>query len=228
MALIPQLSTGVPTRKADTALIGTVNITDTAAKNLFILRKGEFIADVTMFSNAVSNAVTTATVSLGYKVLNNAGTALGPVLGVYMIGRGAGYTSVPVITFTGGGGTGAAATATINAAGQVTGIHVTATGSGYTSAPTVVFTGGGFSTVATATAVVALTNSLLNAQDVKTSAGKLSITTLLVGVFVPMPCDVMVTGIYADTGGAATAGGPFTVQAQTILPGPNEYLGFVT
>ena len=43
----------------------------------------------------------------------------------------------PSVTFTGGGGTGATATATVSSAGLVTGINITAGGSGYTSAPTV-------------------------------------------------------------------------------------------
>ena len=48
-----------------------------------------------------------------------------------------GYTTAPTVTFSGGGGTGASATATIDASGQVTGITITNGGSGYTSAPTV-------------------------------------------------------------------------------------------
>lgn len=228
MAQIPQLATGVPTRKADTLLLGNVNNSDITAKNLFMLRKGEVVIDLGIFSNAVSNAGTTATVSLGYKILNNAGTAAGPLIGIYMTGRGAGYTSPPVITFTGGAGSGAAGTAVINANGQVIGINVTNPGSGYTSAPTVVFTGGGSTTAATATAVAALTTSLLNGQDVKTSAGKLAITTALTGIYMPMLFDVMVTGIYAETGTASTAGGPYIVQVSSVLPGPKEWSGFIT
>jgi phage-related protein len=62
---------------------------------------------------------------------------------------GAGYTSIPLITFTGGGGSGAIGTAVVSAAGALTGITVTAEagGSGYTSVPTVVIT----SILATAT-----------------------------------------------------------------------------
>jgi autotransporter-associated beta strand protein len=66
---------------------------------------------------------------------------------------GAGYTTAPAITFTGGAGTGATATATISG-GAVTSITVTHGGSGFTGAPTVVFTGGGFTTVATANASI--------------------------------------------------------------------------
>ncbi len=66
---------------------------------------------------------------------------------------GTGYTSAPTVTFTGGGGTGAAATATV-AGGLVTAITITNRGTGYTSAPTIGFTGGAGSG-ATATATIA-------------------------------------------------------------------------
>lgn len=56
--------------------------------------------------------------------------------------RGKIYTSAPAVSFTGGGGTGATATASI-AAGLVDSVTVTAPGTGYTSPPDVVFTGGG-------------------------------------------------------------------------------------
>ncbi len=62
------------------------------------------------------------------------------------------YTTAPTVSITGGGGTGATATATI-AGGAVTGFNITNPGSGYTSAPTVTLTGGG-GTGATASAVI--------------------------------------------------------------------------
>ncbi|MBI5689643.1 MAG: PD40 domain-containing protein [Verrucomicrobia bacterium] len=64
----------------------------------------------------------------------------GAVTAVNVTANGSQYsqTSPPTVVFFGGGGTGATATATVNAAGQVTAISVTAGGSGYTSAPTVV------------------------------------------------------------------------------------------
>lgn len=55
---------------------------------------------------------------------------------------GTGWTSAPTVVFTGGGGTGAAATAYVSG-GLITGVVVTNGGSGYTSAPDVSFTGGG-------------------------------------------------------------------------------------
>ena len=66
---------------------------------------------------------------------------------------GAGYTSAPTVSFFGGGGTGAAATAILNADGTIS-YTVTSQGSGYTSQPTVFLTGGGFTTQASAVATL--------------------------------------------------------------------------
>jgi hypothetical protein len=71
---------------------------------------------------------------------------------------GTGYTSAPTVTITAGGGTGAAATATL-LNGAVTSITVTNGGSGYTSAPTVTITGGG-GTNASASATIKHTAAL--------------------------------------------------------------------
>ena len=54
---------------------------------------------------------------------------------------GSAYSSAPTVSFTGGGGTGLAATAYVSAS-TVVAVEVTDPGSGYTSAPTVVFSGG--------------------------------------------------------------------------------------
>ena len=56
--------------------------------------------------------------------------------------QGSGYTSAPTVTFSGGGGSGAAATAHI-AGGKVVRYTVTNRGSNYTSVPTVTVSGGG-------------------------------------------------------------------------------------
>jgi hypothetical protein len=58
------------------------------------------------------------------------------VSAVNVVSGGSGYTSVPAVTFSGGGGTGAAATAVVTG-GVVTAINVTNGGSGYTTDPTV-------------------------------------------------------------------------------------------
>ncbi|MEM0967169.1 MAG: hypothetical protein AAGJ81_13575 [Verrucomicrobiota bacterium] len=54
--------------------------------------------------------------------------------------RGSGYTSVPTVTISGGGGFGAAASAFISSRGLVTAITITDSGTGYTSSPTATIT----------------------------------------------------------------------------------------
>ena len=80
--------------------------------------------------------------------------APGSVTSVNVTNGGEDYTTAPTVALTGGGGTGATATATITG-GVVTSVTVTNPGTGYTSAPAVAFTGDG--TSAAATAVVAAT-----------------------------------------------------------------------
>jgi hypothetical protein len=60
----------------------------------------------------------------------------GTVLNILLLNPGAGYSAAPTVTISGGGGTGAVATATV-LNGRVTGFTVTNAGSGYTSVPTV-------------------------------------------------------------------------------------------
>jgi hypothetical protein len=54
-------------------------------------------------------------------------------------GSGSGYLVAPQVVLTGGGGTGAMASATLNSVGQVSAVKLDAAGSNYTSAPTVTF-----------------------------------------------------------------------------------------
>jgi len=64
------------------------------------------------------------------------------VVSIGIVNPGSGYTSAPSVTITGGGGTGANATANVDT-GSVNQIFLTNAGSGYTSPPTVTFSGGG-------------------------------------------------------------------------------------
>ncbi|MEI6046216.1 MAG: twin-arginine translocation signal domain-containing protein, partial [Chloroflexota bacterium] len=77
---------------------------------------------------------------------------------VQLTGSGSGYLYAPGVTLTGGGGRGATAVATTNAAGQVDSISIMTVGSGYTSAPTVTIDPpaltGGSGTTAAATATI--------------------------------------------------------------------------
>lgn len=88
---------------------------------------------------------------------NSSNTYSGKISDVQMTNMGSGYTSAPTVTFTGGGGTGAAGTAELSNAGTIIGVNFTNTGAGYTSAPTVSFTGGG-GTGATGVATVGINN----------------------------------------------------------------------
>lgn len=104
------------------------------------------ITHITGFDNVVENTFT-----LGDGVTR-----------VDVTAGGSGYTSEPTVSFSGGGGSGATAVATVSG-GAVTAVTVTAAGSGYTSAPTVSFSGGG-GTGATADAKVGTDHVVI--QDV--------------------------------------------------------------
>ncbi len=74
------------------------------------------------------------------------------VKSVTLTAGGSGYTDLPTVTITGGGGTGASAYAVIGN-GTVLNVFLLAVGVGYTSAPMINITGGG-GTGASATAVI--------------------------------------------------------------------------
>jgi fibronectin-binding autotransporter adhesin len=80
---------------------------------------------------------------------------------------GTGYTTAPTVTFSGGGGSGATATATVSG-GVVTAITITNPGGGYTSAPTIAF--GGPGTGATANGGTPITIGTFN-ETVKSISG---------------------------------------------------------
>ena len=128
----------------------------------------------------------------------------GAVTGVTVTAAGGGYTSVPAVGFSGGGGSGAAATASLVPTSVAT-VTVGVGGTGYTTAPAVSFTGGGGSG-ATATATVA--GGIVTAITV--TAGGSGYTSV--------PTVVLTGG--AGTGATATAVmtatgvGPITVTSQ--------------
>lgn len=87
-------------------------------------------------------------------------TNLEMVKSIAVSNGGANYTVAPTVTISGGGGTGAKATAAVNS-GRVVAIYMTDMGSGYTSLPTITFTGGyaaNAPVASGATAVATLTN----------------------------------------------------------------------
>ncbi|SDE41718.1 parallel beta-helix repeat (two copies) [Mucilaginibacter pineti] len=82
------------------------------------------------------------------------------VLDIQITNGGSGYSpaSPPVITISGGGGSGATAIADVSNSGKVVSVHITNPGSGYTSLPAITITGGG-GTGASGTAVVGCNNT---------------------------------------------------------------------
>ena len=86
---------------------------------------------------------------------------------------GSGYTFEPVVTLTGGGGTGAKAKAYLGS-GKITSIKVTYPGSGYTSAPTVVISGSQTNTGVVAKATAALGNGVVRSPSVKIKFNRIS------------------------------------------------------
>ncbi|MBO0369290.1 phage tail protein [Pseudomonas putida] len=87
----------------------------------------------------------------GKGIVPTVGTS-GELAAISLGAGGTGYTTAPTVAITGGGGTGATATAIVSG-GAVTGFSITNAGSGYTSAPTIALTGGG-GTGAAASAVL--------------------------------------------------------------------------
>ena len=91
--------------------------------------------------------------------------------------RGVAYTSPPTLAFSGGGGSGAAATAVIG----VSTVAVSAGGSGYSSAPAVTVTGGGGSgAVLTATVSEVGTKAITAFNIISRGTGYTSVPTVVV------------------------------------------------
>ena len=80
------------------------------------------------------------------------------ITAIKVVNGGSGYTSAPIVEITGGGGTGATATATVSG-GKVSAITIVNGGSRYTTTPTITLTGGG-GTGATASPLVAIWSDL--------------------------------------------------------------------
>lgn len=112
-------------------------------------------AEAELFVNGATNVATDAIEQVrkrAYGLMNG-----NVVKSITITNGGSGYTSVPTVTISGGGGSGATAVAQISG-GKVTGLYLSSPGTGtagtaYTSAPVVTITGGG-GTGATATATL--------------------------------------------------------------------------
>jgi Bacterial Ig domain len=117
-------------------------------------------------NNAVNAAVNTA----GFNEMTMR-TLGDQVNSIAITSGGSGYTSNPAVTITGGGGSGASATASVGAV--ITSIAVTNGGSGYTSVPAVTITDTG-TPISAASAVAVMTNALGSVTVTAGGAGYLA------------------------------------------------------
>ena len=93
----------------------------------------------TVTGNTIGDATGTGSILISTPVASGSSSVTGGVVtSVSVTNGGTGYTAAPLITFSGGAGSGATATASVSG-GVVTGIIVTNGGSGYTSNPSVKF-----------------------------------------------------------------------------------------
>jgi hypothetical protein len=130
----------------------------------------------------------------------------------------------PTVTFAGGGGTGAAATATLGpATGSVASVTVTSGGSGYTANFNVTFTGGG-GTGAHGTAVVRKKVTAVNITNLAANSypGTGAITVTFGGAGAGGTTAV---GTVTTNGGAGTAASPRRVTGVTITNAGNYAIG---
>lgn len=90
----------------------------------------------------LTDVINPPTGTLGPDIVQEFEDQLDQVTALQLVSGGSGYTDAPMVIFTGGGGSGAAATATVQN-GAVTQLTLEIGGSGYTSDPTISFSGGG-------------------------------------------------------------------------------------
>lgn len=124
-----------------TAITGIVN---SGVRFITVTNRGNGYTSIPKV--AISSAPTSGLTAVGIATLIgglvdcNGNTENYKVQGVEIVNPGYGYTIAPSVTFIGGGGAGAAATATIGN-GAVGIVTLTSGGSGYIGEPTVTFTG---------------------------------------------------------------------------------------
>ena len=152
--------------------------------------------------------------------------ASGAVKSIPVTSGGTGYTTAAV-TITGGGGTGAAATANI-AGGVVTSITVTDGGSGYTSAPTVKITGDGTGVI-TGTPVLGFAIASI---DVPTNGSDFTVTPTVTiegdgtgATASAITTGGKVTAITVTAGGSGYTSALVTVTGTEWIPTTGTYNG---
>ena len=144
-----------------------------------------------------------------------------------------GYIGPPMVTITGGGGTGATAVAQFDSAsGSVTGIQVTSPGFGYTSTPTVKLSGGGTNVQTTVGTVslganlsgglTKLGTGMLTLAATNTYAGATIVSNGTLRLAVPQA--VLTNSILTLAGGSLDLGGQSNTQATLTVTGSGQIL----
>jgi len=129
-----------------------------------------FSSPPTGFTTATAVAITTT---------RNSITSVKEIL---LTNAGSGYTVAPTISITGGGGSGAAATCSINTTSNgIVSVNITGGGSGYAVAPTVTISGPGAGTTATATSVVGSAGTVTSIRITNPGDGYTTTPSLTVG-----------------------------------------------
>ena len=145
----------------------------------------------------------------------------GTVTGVTVTAGGSGYTSAPTVTFTGGGGTGAAGTAVLTA-DAVTSVTITNAGTGYTSAPTVAFTGGAGTGAAGTSAVSAQVKGVTAVSVTNQGNGYTSVpaVTFTGGGGTGAAATAVLTGGKVTTVNVTAAGSGYTSAPTVTIAAP--------
>lgn len=129
--------------------IGTAGIcTSGSVQQIFItnMGRGYTAAPRVGFSSAPAGGTTAeGVVSITDQYIGCKGVGTGKIYSVCMTNTGCGYTVEPMVTFEGGGGIGAAATAGICTSGSIQTVSISTVGSGYTMNPTITFSYSGIS-----------------------------------------------------------------------------------
>jgi hypothetical protein len=164
-----------------TTATATVSIGSSYVREIFLNNDGSgytstplvtFSSPPSGFTTATAVAITTTrnfVTSIESIVLTNAGT---------------GYTVAPTITISGGGGTGAAATCSINTLPNSQGvisIVVNSGGSGYSTAPTIALGGPGVGVTAVATALVSAAGTVSNIRLINPGEGYTTTPSITIG-----------------------------------------------
>jgi len=154
------------------------DIADNAAEGYFPYYSGYVLNSTTLvppdgidYISVSPGSQSTIALIRPYSVNRRGGT----ITAVKLTNRGSGYTSNPTVVFTGGGGSGAAATAWIQRDGTLANVFIDNYGSGYNSVPTISFTGGG-GTGAAATASLQLTQQINGRIITLRAAGSITVT----------------------------------------------------